>query len=156
MTTNTSIAGRKANRRLGAAWVLLWISLALHVVDEAMTGFLSVYNPTVVALRARFGFWPMPTLELGEFLATLFFGIAVLAALSPLVFRNARWMRPMFYFCAIVFGVVNALGHTMTTVFGHPLSGIQMPSPSPGFWSSPLLFAVSVYALRQLRRTASE
>ena len=38
-------------RKLGIAWVLLCLSLALHVVDEAANGFLYIYNPTVIALR---------------------------------------------------------------------------------------------------------
>ena len=40
-------------RSLGIAWVLMWVALAVHVIDEALTGFLLVYNPTVLALRAE-------------------------------------------------------------------------------------------------------
>jgi hypothetical protein len=29
---------------------------AVQVTDEALTGFLSVYNPAVVALRVKLGF----------------------------------------------------------------------------------------------------
>jgi hypothetical protein len=50
--------------RLGVAWLLMCASLALHVTDEALTGFLAVYNPTVLAMRAKLGFWPMPPFEL--------------------------------------------------------------------------------------------
>jgi hypothetical protein len=49
-----------AVRRLGIAWVLLPLAPAIHVADEALTGFPSIYNPTVNALRARLGFWPIP------------------------------------------------------------------------------------------------
>jgi hypothetical protein len=153
MTTDATTAERSAVRRLGVAWVMLWIALAAHVFDEAMTGFLAVYNPTVLALRERLGFWPMPTFEFREWLAGLSVGIVTRATLSPFAFRNARWLRPLFYFCAIVVGVLNALGHMATTIFGHPLSGIGMPRPSPGFYSSPMLLAAAVYALGQLRRT---
>jgi hypothetical protein len=132
---------------------MLWMALALHVVDEALTGFLSVYNPTVSALRARFGFWPMPTFEFREWLTGLTLGILLLAALSPFAFRNVRWMRPLFYFCAIVAGVMNALGHTIATVLGHTVITVQFPRPAPGFYSSPLLLIVSMYALLQLRQT---
>jgi hypothetical protein len=133
--------------------VILWIALALHVTDEALTGFLSVYNPTVLALRARFGFWPMPTFEFREWLTGLTLGILLLAALSPFAFRNTRWLRPLFYFCAVVIGIVNALGHTIATVLGHTVSTVQFPRPAPGFYSSPLLLLVSIYALRQLHKT---
>jgi hypothetical protein len=47
----------------GRAWFLLTAALALHVLDEATTGFLHLYNPTVTAMRARWGWFPMPTFE---------------------------------------------------------------------------------------------
>lgn len=153
MPATTSTTDRAAVSRLGVAWVLLWAALAVHVADEALTGFLSVYNPMVLALRARFGFWPMPTFEFREWLSGLALGILVLAGLSPFAFRNARWIRPLFYFCAIVIGVMNALGHATATIFGHTISMVQLPRPTPGFYSSPLLLVVSAYALLQLRRT---
>ena len=136
--------------------MMLWIALALHVTDEALTGFLSVYNPTVLALRARFGFWPMPTFDFREWLAGLTLGILVLGACSPFAFRNARWLRPLFYFCAVVTGIMNALGHTIATILGHTVSTVQFPRPAPGFYSSPLLLIVSLYALRQLRHTRGD
>ena len=37
----------------GGPWVALCCAFALHVLDEALTGFLDVYNPTVAALRQR-------------------------------------------------------------------------------------------------------
>ena len=146
-------AHRRAAFRLGVAWVMLWIALALHVTDEALTGFLLVYNPTVLALRARFGFWPMPTFEFRAWLTALILGILVLAALSRFAFRNVPWIRPLFYFCAVVIGVINALGHTIATVLGHTVSSVEFPRPAPGFYSSPFLLMVSIYALRQLRQT---
>jgi hypothetical protein len=42
--------GQEANH-LGLAWVMLCLVFAAHVVDEALTDFLSVYNPTVRAIR---------------------------------------------------------------------------------------------------------
>jgi len=131
----------------------MWVALLLHVTDEALTGFLSVYNPTVLALRARFGFWPMPTFAFREWLAGLILGILLLATLSRFAFRNAWWIRPIVYFCAIVLGVANALGHTVATILGHTVSTVQFQRPAPGFYSSPLLLIVSIYALVQLRRT---
>ena len=141
-----------SNRKLGIAWVLLCLSLAVHVTDEALTGFLSIYNPTVVALRNKLGFWPMPTFEFREWLTGLIFGFLILLALSPLLFRGSRWMRPLFYVFAIVM-VLNGLGHTAGTIMGHTLPWIRFPRPMPGFYSSPLILAASIYALVQLRRT---
>ena len=37
----------------GAPWFALTVAFALHVLDEATTGFLNVYNPTVLAARVR-------------------------------------------------------------------------------------------------------
>jgi hypothetical protein len=131
----------------------MWLALAVHVTDEALTGFLSVYNPTVAALRARFGFWPMPTFEFREWLTGLITLIVLLAALTPFAFRNAPWIRPVLYFCAIVIGILNALGHTLGTIFGQTVSTVRFPRPAPGFYSSPLLLVAAMYALVQLRRT---
>jgi hypothetical protein len=36
------------DRSLARAWILLCFALALHVFDEATTGLLRVYNPTVL------------------------------------------------------------------------------------------------------------
>lgn len=139
--------------KLGWAWVMMWIALAIHVADEAITGFLSVYNPTVLALRAKLGFWPMPTFTFPGWLTSLAGGILMLALLTPFAFNNARWIRPIFYFVAIVTGVFNALGHTIGTILGHTVSTVQFSRPAPGFYSSPLLLIASFYALLQLRRT---
>jgi hypothetical protein len=142
-----------AYANLGRAWIALWVALAVHVFDETVTGFLSVYNPTVLALRERFGFWPMPTFEFREWLTGLVVVIVFLAALSPYAFRNARWIRPLFYFCAIVVGLLNALGHTVATLLGHTVESVRFARPAPGFYSSPLLVAAAIYALVQLRKT---
>jgi hypothetical protein len=139
--------------RLGTAWVMMWLALAVHVTDEALTGFLSVYNATVLAVRAQLGFWPMPTFEFKVWLAGLCLLILVLALLTPFAFRNASWFRPFFVFVVIVTGLLNATGHTVATILGHTVSTVHFPRPAPGFYSSPLLIVVSVYALIQLQRT---
>jgi hypothetical protein len=33
------------NAGFGNAWLVLCAALAIHVADEALTGFLSAYNP---------------------------------------------------------------------------------------------------------------
>lgn len=139
--------------KLGRAWIGLWVALAVHVFDEAATGFLSVYNPTIRELRERLGFWPMPTFQFGEWAIGLAAVVVLLAALSPFAFRNAQWIRPLFYFCAIVLGLLNALGHTLATIMGHTVESVRFARPAPGFYSSPLLVAAAIYALVQLRKT---
>jgi hypothetical protein len=135
--------------------VVFWIALALHVADEALTGFLSVYNPTVLALRARLGYWPMPTFEFREWLTGLMVLIVVLAGLSPFAFRNARPMRRLMFFCVLVAGIFNACGHIVATIFGQTVATVRFPRPAPGFYSSLLLLPAAIYVLAQLRRTRS-
>ncbi len=139
--------------RLGWAWLLLCLAVAAHVTDEALTGFLSVYNPTVLAMRARFPWWPMPTFGFREWLAGLIVAVAIGLALSPLAFRNARWFRPLAWFLAVMM-LLNGLAHTLGTIFGRTAPEVRFPRPMPGFYSSPLLLAASIYLLLQLRRTA--
>ena len=129
------------------------VALALHIIDEALTGFLSVYNPTVLALRARLGFWPMPAFTFRGWLSGLMIGVAILFVLSPLAFSNVRLARPLFYFVAIVTGVLNALGHTMATIFGRTVASVRFARPAPGFYSSPVFLICAIYLLVQLRRT---
>jgi hypothetical protein len=139
--------------QLGTAWVLLCLALALHVADEAMTGFLQVYNPTVLALRAKLGFWPMPTFGFRGWLTGMIAGILILLALSPFAFRGARWIRPVFYVLAAMM-FVNGIAHTLGTIFGQTVNTVHFSRPAPGFYSAPLLLAASIYGFVQLRRTS--
>lgn len=138
--------------KLGLAWVALCATVALHVTDEALTGFLNVYNPTVLALRERLGWWPMPIFDYELWRNSLMLGIVVLFLLSPLMFVNARAMRPVAYVLAVLM-IGNGLGHTAATIFGRTVASVHFPRPAPGFWSSPLLLVASVCLLVRLRKT---
>lgn len=140
-------------RSLGWAWVLLCLALAVHVTDEATTGFLTVYNSTVTALRERLGWWPMPTFAFGDWLTGLILAVVLLLALSYFVFGGARWMRVPAYIFAVIM-LLNAAAHTLATVFGRTVASVTFPRPAPGFWSSPLMAAAAIYLLVQLRKTA--
>ncbi len=144
-----------ASRQLGNAWIALCVAFSLHVADEALTGFLSVYNPTVVALRQRYDWFPMPTFEFTGWLTGLVTVVLILLALSPFAFRGDRWLRPLAYVFAVIM-LVNAVGHTLGTIAGRTVPSITFERPMPGFYSSPLLFVASVYMLRALGRTASQ
>jgi hypothetical protein len=137
------------------AWFLLCLALCAHVVDEALTGFLNVYNPTVLAVRVQHSWFPMPTFEFREWLIGLIAAIAVLLLLTPFAFRGARWLRPLAYFFGGLM-LLNGMGHTLATIFGQTVSSVQFPRPAPGFYSSPLLLAGSIYLLIRLRLQASE
>ncbi|MGH9778013.1 MAG: hypothetical protein ACRD5I_06345 [Candidatus Acidiferrales bacterium] len=141
-----------AATRLGRAWVLFCAAIALHVLDEALTGFLGVYNPTVLALRERWSWFPMPVFEFGDWLAGLIVGIVLLLSLSVVVYSGAGWIRPVAYFLAALM-ILNGLGHTLGTVFGRTVESVRFARPMPGFYSSPFLIAAAVYLLWQLRKT---
>jgi hypothetical protein len=137
-------------RNFGMAWLLLCLAFCAHVADEALTGFLSIYNPTVLAMRAQYAWFPMPTFEFREWLTGLIIANILLLLLTPFAFRNAGWLRPLAYFFAVVH-LLNGMGHTVATIFGQTVSTIHFPRPAPGFYSSPLLFAGSIYLLICLR-----
>ena len=139
-------------RKLGIAWVLLCAVFAIHTLDESLTGFLGVYNPTVIALRQQLGYWPMPTLEFAEYLRISTVMLLVGLMCSPFVFRGYRWIRPVVYISAIM-ALLNGLGHTLFTILGHTVNSVRFPRPAPGFYSSSLLLVASIYTLVQLRRT---
>jgi hypothetical protein len=70
-----------APERHARAWLLLDAALAVHVADEALTGFLDFYNPLIRQLRNRPGFWPMPTFTFWR----MAFGIDCPATSAPLL-----------------------------------------------------------------------
>ena len=138
----------------GRAWLLLTLALLLHVVDEATTGFLDVYNPTVLAMRARMPWLPMPVFSFRIWLAGLLAAVAGLLILSRFAYRGARWLRPLAYWFAAIM-IVNAAGHTAGTIAGRSFFDVPIRRrPMPGFYSSPFLLAGSLYLLWQLRASA--
>ena len=136
----------------GWPWFALTVAFALHVVDEALTGFLGIYNPTVTAMRARWGWFPMPTFQFREWLLGLLVAVAICFALTPLAARNARWLRPLAWFYAVIM-LLNSLGHTLVTILGHTVAMVSVPRPAPGFYSSPFIMAASIWLISNLRRT---
>jgi len=146
------LQGSDRTRDFGIAWFLLCLAFCAHVADEALTGFLGIYNPTVLAVRAKLSWFPMPTFEFREWLTGLILANVFFLALTPYAFRNARWLRPLAYFYAGVH-LLNGMGHTLASIFGQTVSTIRFARPAPGFYSSPLLFAGSIYLLICLRRS---
>lgn len=139
-------------RSFGAAWVLLASSLGVHVADEALTGFLSVYNPTVIALRQEAPWLPLPVFRFDVWLGGLVLGIALLLALARFAFRGSSWLRPVAYVLATLM-VFNALSHATATLAGRTFGAVRLAGPMPGFYSSPFLLAASVYLLVRLSKT---
>ena len=122
----------------GVAWVALCLALAVHVIDEALTDFLSVYNPTALSIRQKLPFLPLPTFTFEVWLTGLVLAVILLLLLSPFVFRGAWWMTPLSYF----FGAI-MLGNGLLHIVGSFYLGRMMP----GVYSAPLLLGTSIYLL---------
>ncbi|HWQ53289.1 MAG TPA: hypothetical protein VN442_06365 [Bryobacteraceae bacterium] len=112
------------------------------MTDEACHGFLSVYNPTVLAIRQSLPWLPLPVFRFETWLAGLAIALVALSVLSAFAFRRAAWTRVAAYALAIMMAA-NALGHAAATFW--------MARPMPGVYSSPLLMAASLWLLVRAR-----
>jgi hypothetical protein len=128
--------------RHAVAWVVLCLALAMHVVDEALTNFVSVYNPAVISIRERFPWLPLPTFTFEVWLGGLIVAVIVLSSLTVLVLRGARLMTPLSY----VFGAL-MLGNGLLHIAG----SLHLGRPMPGLYSAPFLLGASVYLLLEVR-----
>jgi len=122
--------------------VALCLALAIHVIDEALTDFLSVYNPVVKALRQRWRFLPLPTFSFKVWLGGLIVALIFLFALSPFAFGGATWLAPLAYFFA-AFMIINALQHIAASIY--------MRRFMPGTYSAPLLLVCATYLFVHIR-----
>jgi len=132
------------DRRLGYAWLAFAGALALHVTDEATHDFLSTYNPSVAAIRARLPFLPLPTFTFGVWLTGLVAGITLLFLLSPYAFRGARWLRLAALPLSVVVGIGNACLHLLSSAYYHRWM--------PGVYSSPALLTAAIFLLLLARK----
>lgn len=123
-------------------------ALAVHVVDEALTNFLDVYNPAVLAIRERqawlFGRYPwlVPTFTFEVWLSLLIFAVVALVGASFFVWRGRWAMRPISYVFAGVM-LANGLLHIAFSVYSGKLVS--------GVYSSPLLLAASLALIAATR-----
>jgi hypothetical protein len=124
--------------RFGTAWVALTLSLMAHVVDEAVTGFLDVYNPIVRSLRGRFAWFPMPVFTFDVWITGLCAVVIVLLALSPLAFRRSPFVRIAAYPYAAIM-LLNGVGHLIGSVY--------LQRWAPGATTAPFLIAASLWLL---------
>jgi hypothetical protein len=142
----TSIDRLVARRRHAQAWAGLALSLAAHVTDEALNDFLKVYNPTVVAIRERIPWLPLPVFTFDVWLTGLVIAVVLLLAVTPLVARGVRALVWLSYPLAILM-LFNGIGHFAGTLI--------MGSPMPGVYSSPLLIGFSIWLFLCARRAAA-
>jgi hypothetical protein len=122
----------------GIAWLGLATALAVHVADEALTDFLSVYNPAVRKIRGHFPWLPLPTFSFRVWIAGLAAAVLLMFLLSPLAFGGVRGV----VLAAVPLSVImigNGLGHIGGSLY--------MRRFMPGVWSSPTLIAASLFTL---------
>jgi hypothetical protein len=136
----------------GLGWLLLCFAFVAHVVDEALTDFLSYFNATVLALYGHFAWFPRMDMAFRTWITGLIVANAVLLLLTPFAYRNARSLRPLAYFFAGIM-MLNAVGHALATLRGQTVPSVHFSGAAPGFYSSPVLFAAGIYLLSRLRRT---
>jgi len=122
--------------RFGVAWLLLSVALTLHVIDEALTDFLSVYNPAVQAIRKRVPFIPLPIFTFRVWLAGLCLGIVLAFCFSYMAFRGAHLAIVIAYPVAVLM-FANGVGHLAASLYRRRFM--------PGVYSSPFLVVASAY-----------
>ena len=128
------------------AWLFLAVALGLHVIDEAATDFLPLYNSLVTSLRETYPWVFLPTFSFSAWLAGLIAGVGALLALSPLVFSGNLLFRPVSYFLGVLM-VFNALAHLAGSVY--------LGEIAPGALSSPVLLIAAVALIITTRRVAA-
>lgn len=120
-------------------WAISWAGLAgvlgIHVLDEALTGFLPFYNSIIVSIRETYAWLPFPTFEFKTWFGGLVVLVIVLFALTPLVFRGQRWLGILSYFLGALM-VANAIGHILISIW--------LQEFAPGVYSSPVLLLAAI------------
>ncbi len=116
----------------------LALALGLHVADEALTGFLPVYNLTVTSIRERVPWVPLPTFTFPVWLGGLIAGVALLLALTPLAFRGSRGLRLAAYPLGVLMTFNGLLHFAGSLYFGRLM---------PGVYSAPVLVAAALWLL---------
>lgn len=131
-------------KKWGIAWVFFAGAISLHVIDEALTGFLPQYNSIVDSWRDSYPWIPLPTFSFSVWLAGLIVGIVILFSMSPLVFKGKTIMRPLCYFLGVLM-TGNALGHIGASIYLGKLF--------PGILSSPILLLAALHLLAATARS---
>ena len=129
----------QARRAQAAAWLYLCLHLAAHSAEEALNGFVDVWNPVLLRLRTATGI-PLPQFVFHEWLTWLAAGVIALTAMTPLVARGVRGFHTGSYVLALVM-IANGVHHLASPLYlGRYL---------PGQYTSPLLILASLWLIRQ-------
>ena len=133
-----AVAAGAADRHV-RAWLALALALGLHVLDEALTGFLDFYNPLVLKIRSQLPWFPMPTFTFDVWITGLVALVIVLLCLGPLVRKGAvGTSAASWVLSAIMF--FNGVGHLGGSIY--------FQRWLPGATTAPLLLVVSMWLAR--------
>lgn len=128
----------KIKPNFGLAWIFLTSSLALHVVDEALNDFLSLYNPLVTNLNNNMEFFSFPVFTFSVWLTGLIIAITVLFTLTYFARKKKKWILYFAYFYGVLM-MFNGLGHIAGSFYyGRFIAGV---------YTSPFLLISSFYLL---------
>lgn len=119
--------------------MLLAGALAIHVIDETLTGFLDFYNPLVLRMREILGWWPMPAFTFGVWLTGLALLVLALFLLAPIVRRGGPAVIVMSWLLATIM-FLNGVAHLAGSIY--------FERWLPGATSAPLLLITSVMLAR--------
>jgi len=124
------------------AWLLLCAVLAVHLTDEALTGFLDLWNPTVVNIRQRAPWLPLPTFKFPVWISLLALAVIGLLIVSHWVGRDLKWIVSASYaFSGLM--LANAIAHLAFSIYkGQWMSGA---------YTSPLLLIAALNLAIQAR-----
>lgn len=130
-----------SSRYFALAWFSFAVGLAAHVADEALHDFLSVYNPSVLAIRTRLPFLPLPTFTFREWISGLTAGILILLLLTLVARKGTRWIRFVAVVLGLLVGIANGMGHVATSIYARRLM--------PGVISAPLIIVLGAWLIRE-------
>jgi hypothetical protein len=137
----------------GNAWLLLCLSFAANILDDAVNGFLDYYNPTVLTLYGHYSWFPRIDLTFRQWLIGVIVADALLMLLTPWAYRNSRFLRLLAYAFSIIMLLIGC-GSILATVRGRTVGSVHFTGMAPGTYSALLLLAASAYLLRRLRSSA--
>jgi hypothetical protein len=129
----------RLRRRHWLAWMALCGALAIHVADEALSGWLDWYNPTAREIHEQYPIVILPillpTFTFEIWISLLIFAVVMLSAASYFVWTGRWAMRPISHVFA-VFMLVNGLVHIAHSIYTREFM--------PGVYTSPLIMAASI------------
>lgn len=138
--------------KLSRAWIVSCAALAVHVIDNAATDFVGYYNSTVLALYGHFSWFPRLDIEFRTWIIGAVVVLVVLFALTALLKRYVALFKWLAYLFA-VYLFLDGCGHVAAALLGHTVPSVHFSGLPPGFYSSPLLIATSVYLLLTAMKT---